>query len=507
MFKKLLIIVFVFSLLLGCSPKETAEPTSFSILFNQRETSPYKADWLILQEYQKLQNVSFVVSIGDDSDYGTAITQTFESGNIHDIVLKVWPDTVESYAANGLLLPFSDYEDLMPNFMAYIKTHDLQAELDKLRNNNGKYYILPGYQREIQVQQWAYRRDAFEQNNLETPTTYDELFDALVTLKGIYPDSTPITAIWGGAHLFAMMGANYGIPAGWNGTSHYNANTDTWQYSPATDNYHEMLRFLNRCYAAGILDPDFFTQSDEDFQAKIEGGQALVSVTWITSGLSEWNDKLEANGVLGGNWEPLPVMASTNGISALPAVDPFRKGLVVPARVVNEPYFEALIKFLDWAVYSEEGRTLTTWGVEGVTYEETATGKAFLPDIQTSKNPEGTINIEKTYGLNLIFDLNENEAYEDSRKPADIVAFLQRSLDNNETAEPKPLLKLDANALEAIRIIDEKLVPYVDETRTAFIKGDLNVDTDWEEYISQLEIRGYLTLQEIWNTNWSAQKK
>ena len=507
MVKKLFLTLIVLSLLVGCGPKTPPAPTSFSIFFNQRETAPYNADWLILQEYQKQQNVIFDVSIGDDSDYGRAITQTFESGNIPDIVLKIWPDTVESYAASGVLLPFSDYEDLMPNFVAYIEAHDLQAELDKLRMANGKYYILPGYQREIQVQQWIYRRDAFEQNNLETPTTYDELFDALVTLKGIYPDSTPITAIWGGAHLFAMMGANYGIPAGWNGTSHYNANTDTWQYSLAMENYHEMLRFLNRCYAAGILDPSFFTQPDEEFQAKIEGGQALVSVTWISSGLDSWNDKLAANGVPGGNWEPLPVMESTNGIRFLPAVNPFRKGLVVPTRVINEPYLEALIKFLDWAVYSEEGMTLTSWGVEGITYEKTNTGYAFLPDIQTSKNPEGTINIEKTYGLNLIFDLNENEAYEDYKKPADIVAFLQRSLDNNETAELKPLLVLNPNALEAIRIIDEKLVPYVDETRTAFIKGDLNIDNDWEEYVSQLETRGYLTLQEIWNTSWAAQNK
>jgi len=200
-------------------------------------------------------------------------------------------------------------------------------------------------------------------------------------------------------------------------------------------------------------------------------------------------------------------MESTNGIRFLPAVNPFRKGLVVPTRVINEPYLEALIKFLDWAVYSEEGMALTSWGVEGITYEKTNTGYAFLPDIQTSKNPEGTINIEKTYGLNLIFDLNENEAYEDYKKPADIVAFLQRSLDNNETAELKPLLVLNPNALEAIRIIDEKLVPYVDETRTAFIKGDLNIDNDWEEYVSQLETRGYLTLQEIWNTSWAAQNK
>ena len=65
----------------------------------------------------------------------------------------------------------------------------------------------------------------------------------------------------------------------------------------------------------------------------------------------------------------------------------------MPARVINEPYFEDLLKFLDWAVYSEEGMTLTSWGVEGISFENTPNGKAFLPNIKTPKNPEGTLDI------------------------------------------------------------------------------------------------------------------
>ncbi|MFH2039467.1 MAG: hypothetical protein ABIJ65_08545, partial [Chloroflexota bacterium] len=139
MFRKVLItFVVIFVLLMGCSPQATPrpEPVVFSVLYNERDSTPYKADWLILQEYKKLLNVTLDVRIGDDADYGTAISQAFDSGNIPDIVLKVWPDTVEGYAANGLLLPLSDYEDQMPFFTAYIKAHNLQSELDKLRAEN-----------------------------------------------------------------------------------------------------------------------------------------------------------------------------------------------------------------------------------------------------------------------------------------------------------------------------------------------------------------------------------
>ena len=146
--KRIIIVVVMLGIFLatgivGCSPtEEPAEPIVLSILYNEREDSPFQEDWLILEEYEKRQNVALDVRLGDDADYGKVIAQTFESGNIPDIVLKVWPDAIENYASAGTLLAFSDYESLMPNFMAYIKEHNLESELDKLRLDNGKYYIL-----------------------------------------------------------------------------------------------------------------------------------------------------------------------------------------------------------------------------------------------------------------------------------------------------------------------------------------------------------------------------
>ena len=238
-------IVALLILLTGCASPATptSEPLVFSVLYNNKESTPFKDDWIILDEYTKRQNVVLDVRLGDDADYEKTIVQALESGDIPDIILKVWPKQAETYANAGVLLPFSDYESLMPHFMNYIKEHHLEGELDKLRSSNGKYYILPGYQRQIQVQQWIYRQDAFEANGLSAPTTYDEMFDALVILKEKYPDSTPISTPWGGAHLFAMMGAGYGISAGWAGSTSYNAAEDLWQYSPATENYHELYRF------------------------------------------------------------------------------------------------------------------------------------------------------------------------------------------------------------------------------------------------------------------------
>jgi putative aldouronate transport system substrate-binding protein len=500
-----LVLTLIIALFTSCSSQESPEnqPLTFSVLYNDVSSAPFQKDWLILKEYEKLRGVTLNVQLGDNNDYERSIIQVLESGSAPDIILKVWPDTIKQFANNGSLLAFSDYEDVMPYFTAYIEEHNLQHEIDKLRMNNGKYYILPGYQRKIQVQQWIYREDVFKKHNLDTPETYEELFNSLVLLKEIYPDTTPLTACWGGAHLFAMMGAGYRIPAGWNGTRYYNADEDRWQFAPATENYRELFRFLNRCYEAEVLDSDFFTQADVEYYEKLGNGSAFVTVTWITSGFEPWNKKLLENGFKDDEWQALPVPESTIGIHALPAVDPFRKGLIVPAPVANEPYFNDLLAFLDWAIYSEEGRTLTTWGIEGVTYKNTPDGKTFLPNIKTSKTPDGSIESNEAYGFDMLFNLNEYEEFEDYKKPVAITKFLKKSLDAGETAEMSPTLVLDMHSLEVIQLINEKILPYAATSSTKFITGELSIDNDWESYSEELEKIGYKVMEIIWNDAWT----
>lgn len=509
MFRKVVLIGLVLLLLLlsGCSSQNSqiTSPINISVLYNNRASIPFKDDWKILEEYKTRQNVILDVRLGDDAAYDKAISSVFASGNLPDVILKCWPEAIESYAKSGLLLPLSDYESLMPNFIAFIKARNLQSEIDKLRLSDGKYYILPGYQRDIQVQQWIYRRDVFDQNHMKIPETYDQLFDSLVELKKLYPESTPITGGWKGAHLFAMMGAGYGIPAGWAGTCYYSTAKNQWLYSPATDNYKEMYKFLHRCYAAGILDPELFTQSDEEINNKLINGKAFVTVTWITSGFETWNTKLKQNGISNGEWAALPVMESTIGLKALPAVNPFKKGLIVSMHVANEKNFENILRFLDWAVYSQEGMDLTSWGIEGLTYQNTTDGKAYLQNIKTPKNPLGTLDIEKEYGFNVLFNLNENVSFEDYKKPAEIVNFLARSEKDNETLAMNPALKLGTDDMELVRITNEALQPYVDDTSLKFITGELNIDSDWGEYLATLEKKGSKVIETIWNDAWKKQ--
>lgn len=483
-----------------------AKPLVFSMLYNDKDAAPLKADWLVLSEINKKKNISFKIKTGPDSNYLPSLDAALNSADVPDILLKVWPATMAPYAAAGRLVPINNYEYLMPNYMNYIKTNGLKEEVDALRDKNGNYYVLPGFQREIQVQQWIYRRDLFEENKISMPATYDELYSALTSLKRLYPDSNPITACYGGAHLFAMMGAGYGIPSGWNGNRMYDSATGSWVYAPKTKNWQEMYRFLHKCYANGLLDPDVFTQDPDAYTKKLTSGKSFVTVTWISSGFSAWNAQLAEKGIKSGYWAPLAVPKSTVGIRALPAVDRFRKGTAISINAAAKPYFKDLIAFLDWIYYSDEGRSLAVWGKEGITYEVKNGNKTYLPSIKTSKNPSGLLDAGRDFGLNIFFDLCEVQDFEESKKPPEIVEFLNTSLARKDTMKPYPTLTLGSAEQDTINLITKNLDNYVTVMVKKFIVGEADIETEWSSYIATLEKMGLSALEGIWNDAWKAKR-
>lgn len=194
---KIIILLFVTIILTACTSTTKKDDISFTVLFNAVDEAPLNSEWLILEKYKEIKGVTLEVIAGDNEDYNEYIGLALNSKLPPEVVLNCWPDTIEIYANQGLLLPISDYVDLMPFYQNYISDNNLETEVDKLRVKDGKYYILGGFQRPIQVQQWIYRKDLFDKHNIPQPTTYDELFESLEILKQYYPESTPMSTSWG----------------------------------------------------------------------------------------------------------------------------------------------------------------------------------------------------------------------------------------------------------------------------------------------------------------------
>jgi putative aldouronate transport system substrate-binding protein len=471
------------------------EPVTFSVLFPERAEHPYSDDWLVVQEILKRRNVILDVQTGPDSDYLTKKNLVFNSGDIPDFVIKNFPDQIPGFASSGVLLPVSDYWDEMPNFQKLVADWELDPDLEALELNDGKVYMLPGFKPyRQQVQQWSIRMDLLEKHDIEVPQTQEELLEALVILKQNYPDMVGMTARWGGAHLLNMFGFTYKTHAGWGSHIFYEHDNERWVYAPATDNFREMLRMLNRFMEAGVLDPEAFTQDTSQYQQKIVTGKAVASHDWVTKGMGSLNRELEAAGVEGANWQPYLPPESTMGVRAVPPADRFNVGTVIANRAASEPYFDRLLQFLDWLYYSEEGMVLTSWGVEGVTFEVVDGRRELLPHIEFWRNPEGDLH-RWDLGLDA-FTINMHPEWLDYQSPERIATFLQEVSAKGYIAPTQPPVVVDSATQEFIDLTLPPLNDYVNTAQLEFIYGHLDLDADWDEYISTLEGRGLRELEE-----------
>ena len=136
-------------------------------------------------------------------------------------------------------------------------------------------------------------------------------------------------------------------------------------YKHTTENEKEYFRWLNRMYNEGILDPNFATQTHEDYIAKLSSGRvvAIMDASWD---YQEAQTVLEGDGKLEQTYCALPVTLNADQKCAALQYQGMGVGWGVGiTKDCENP--EAAIKFLDY-LCSEEGQILINWGVQDVNY-------------------------------------------------------------------------------------------------------------------------------------------
>lgn len=136
-------------------------------------------------------------------------------------------------------------------------------------------------------------------------------------------------------------------------------------YKFRSDKEREYFRWLCRMYNEGILDPEFATQTHEDYIAKIASGRvvALFDKDWD---YQDGEKVLKADGKYGSTYAGLPLTMDAD--TKCPSL--MYQGLTTGTGVgisstCKDPV--AAIKFIDF-LCSDEGQVLNKWGIEGVNY-------------------------------------------------------------------------------------------------------------------------------------------
>lgn len=132
-----------------------------------------------------------------------------------------------------------------------------------------------------------------------------------------------------------------------------------------SENVKEYFRWLSRMYDEGILDPEFATQTHEDYIAKLATGR-VVGITDNTWDYAEATTLLMADGKVDQTYAGLPVTLNEDTKCASLMYQGLTVGWgIAITKDCEDPV--AAIKFIDY-LCSDEGTVLRNWGIEGVNY-------------------------------------------------------------------------------------------------------------------------------------------
>ncbi|MFD0717282.1 extracellular solute-binding protein [Paenibacillus sp. GCM10027626] len=481
------------------------EPLEFTMLYTDNATYPFNENWPLLEEIKKRTNVSLKIIAVPDSDYKQKLQITLGSGEIPDLFIKA--DQAASFADSGIVLPVSDYMDKLPHFKALIEKYDLQGEIDDILHLDKKLYRFPGFQEQgLPAEGLAIRTDLLQKHHIEIPKTYEQLYDALKTLKAEYKDSIPFTNTYEADALFSFMTPSWGTSGGWNAETRFNFNrkTEKWEHAPTSKGYKALLIYLRNLMNEKLLDQEAFTQNADQFLKKLVTGKSFAAFLWYDQ-LKQINADGKKNVGPEFNLEMIAPLAGTGYEPYAVPVSRRTFNLGIPASAAKKPHFDQLLKFVDWLLYSEEGYTLTSWGIEGKTYNAADGKKAFTDEIVNS-----LAGIQKTlsqkYGVyNNNFTFFRTSEFMYASSDASWGKFAKNLVDNQMVIKTDPILQLSEDQKEQEILTVTPLKDFTNRMDMEFIFGKASIENDWEKYVKEADSKGRQKMTDFYNEIYQKQ--
>ena len=234
--------------------------------------------------------------------------------------------------------------------------------------------------------QWA----ALKENDYKYPKTLDEYEKMIKSYLAAHPktedglDMIGITMSASDWHWMITLGNPAGLIADaspdngqWIIDDEYNVH-----YKHVTDEEKEYFKCLCRMYNEGILDPNFATQTDDDYIAKVASGR-VVAITDAEWHYSQCEATLVADGKVDQTYVGLPVTLREDQVEKALLYQGTTVGWGIGITKSCEDPVRA-IKFLDY-LCSDEGQILYHWGIEGENYFLDDDGQPYRTDEEVAK--------------------------------------------------------------------------------------------------------------------------
>lgn len=491
----------------GSTSKATAYP-SFSVdgrdyppievsVFRQTDMSQNYSDVLFVDYVKAIFNITLKYEYIPSTVMTEKMNLSFATNTYKDVLELVDSATVNRLAKDDFFIPLSDHLDKLDNYRNAYSDYDWNNLVDTLSDENGKFYILPVKEAENSSSSyvWMYRKDAFDAIGADLPVTTDDLYNALSKIKQSLNPNLTMPNRWG---LYnALEGYNLAFR-----TKH-----EVWKdvdedgtivYGAVTDKFRDLLIYMNKLYAAGILTPEYVTMTDQQRMAQFSQGNVYANFQF--SGYEEMLNKISAAAKIDAVWVKDKEHLT---LTAYPELGPMQQkwpafyayGVALTDRV-EEDRLDQLLDYVNWSC-SEEGQLFHEFGVDGITYEVTDQVPRYIGPYLDETDPNSYFGLIQDHGP-FGFYLIQNEAHAALAYPEP--AKTNKDLEGVDimdySAIPYRFTKEENDQqADLATVLDQ----YRDEYIQAFIAGTKNPakDADWQEFLDKMNSAGLETYLKI----------
>ena len=436
----------------------------------------------------------------DYDDYANEVTSTITAGKTDADIIKI-PDSDPNqvFIKSGLFVPLDEFFDYMPNFVEWLKAHPIEKA--ELTAEDGHIYYVPGLNVADDYQPCLmYNQVWLDKAGMKAPEDLDSFVELLRYFRdndmngnGDAGDEIPMSVAR--EFLPYMFGPAFGLdlPSGFQADDEGNV---TYAYADS-ENYKKYLSFLNSLYEEGLLESDFESLTRDMIIERMT--EDLTGVAYDFS----WAMSMMYSNVL-------PYYDGT-AATAFVGVAPLSgdsKGFYVGRNSLAGMFgvnkksddIELSIKFLDYAM-SAHCQDYYQWGFEGESYVVNEDGSREY----TEKGSDN--DWLQQLGINPAFVLPAAQSVEATDiLVADWHAQINRDL-RQYIRHPWPEIYATSKESDTVNRFMDQISAKADEDSLKFIKGELKLDSDYDNYIAAFDELGLSEVIEVKQTQYNRYMK
>jgi len=379
-----LTVMLVSSLLCGCGGTKMAREEGKYTYWVQLsssvgQTQKSYSDLLMYQEMQKRTGVEIEFMHPISGSSGSEPFQVLlASTELPDMIEYNWasyPGGADMAVENQVIIALNDYmKECAPNYYSYMegeKSKDFPLYKLQTISQKGNYY---GF-KNLNIGTYRgfagliVRKDLLEKWGLDIPVTIDDWTNVFKVAKenGI---KKPLT---GDKILFGIKDAEI-FNTAWNVGKDFHLEDDKVVFSIDTPAYKEYVKQMAAWFKAGYVDRDYITNDNETIQGNMTSGTSIAVYGFVGGTIGKLLPAMKDRNaeydlvacpypVL--NEGDIPWFQEIQAESRQPSI-----AISYQCGAKNEERYKEAMKFCDY-LYSDEGIILKSFGVKGVTYEET----------------------------------------------------------------------------------------------------------------------------------------